>query len=131
MIVADAGALIAHLDAGDAHHDSVERILLDLADHPLGSSTITHAEVLVGPAAAGRLEEAMAALEALGIEELGLGPDAAPRLAALRAETGLKLPDCCVLLAARDTPPSALLTFDERLSVTARRYGLHVHGAPG
>lgn len=131
MIVADASALIAHLEAGDAHHDPVERILLDLADRPLRSSTSTLAEVLVGPAAAGRLEEARAALEILGVEELGLGADAPPRLAVLRAETGLKLPDCCVLLAARTTPGAALLTFDRRLGAVARRYGLGVHGAPG
>jgi hypothetical protein len=33
-----------------------------------------------------------------------------------RAETTLKMPDCCVLLAAEDAQANAVLTFDDRLA---------------
>ena len=123
MIVLDAAVLIAHLDAGDAHHDTAEAKLLEVAHQPFGASSITLAEVLVAPARAGRLAHARAALQSLGVSELGLSVDAAPRLAMLRAETSLKLPDCCVLLAAEDVP-GRVLTFDARLGREAARRGL-------
>lgn len=50
--------------------------------------------------------------------------DAPVRLATLRAETGLKLPDCCVLLAAQDAGAEAVLTFDEPLGREVERLGL-------
>lgn len=61
------------------------------------------------------------------LHEVPLAPDAAPRLAELRADTNLKLPDCCVLLAARDAPAQAILTFDERLAGVAERLGLSAY----
>jgi hypothetical protein len=64
------------------------------------------------------------ALRDLGVEEVPLGVDAASRLAVLRAETGLRLPDCCVLLAAQDAPAASILTFDGRLGAGARGLGL-------
>jgi hypothetical protein len=36
----------------------------------------------------------------------------------------LKLPDCCVLLAAEDGRADAVLTFDDRLRRAAKRLGL-------
>ena len=123
MIVLDATVLIAHLDNGDTHHDAAEARLLELAHEPFGASSITLAEVLVGPARAGRLANAQAALQALGVAELRLPVDAAERLAALRVATELKLPDCCVLLAAEDVQ-ARLLTFDARLAREAARRGL-------
>lgn len=124
MIVVDASVLIAQLDERDAHHDRARDRLLDLAAHPLGASPITIAEVLVGPARQGRLEEARAALRALEVAEIPLTAGASTRLAVLRAETRLRLPDCCVLLAAEEAPGRGLLTFDERLGETASRMGL-------
>jgi predicted nucleic acid-binding protein len=120
VIVLDASVLIAHLDARDVHHDAATAQLLDAADQQFGASSITLAEVLVAPARAGRLADAQAALRALGVTELTLRGDAAERLATLRAESELKLPDCCVLLAAEDTG-ATVLTFDDRLAGEARR----------
>jgi predicted DNA-binding protein (UPF0278 family) len=40
------------------------------------------------------------------------------------AGTGLKMPDCCVLLAAQDATAEAVLTFDEALAREAERLGL-------
>jgi predicted nucleic acid-binding protein len=47
------------------------------------------------------------------------------RLALLRAETGLKLPDCCVLLAAEQSG-AAVATFDDRLAGAVTRRGLRL-----
>jgi predicted nucleic acid-binding protein len=124
VIVVDASVLIAHLDAGDAQHEKAVERLLALAEQPLGCSPITLAEVLVGPAKSGRLEFARQAIADLGVTEVALAADAASRLASLRAETNLKLPDCCVLLAALDAGANGLLTFDDRLTREAARLGL-------
>lgn len=102
MIVLDASVLIAHLDERDTHHERASRLLAETGAEPLGASTITLAETLVGPTRAGRLEDIVSALGRLGVAELPLGDQAPARLARLRAEFGCKLPDCCVLLAAQD-----------------------------
>lgn len=123
MIVLDANVLIAHLDRRDAHHDLATERLLGAADDEFGASPITLAEVLVAPLRAGRLGDAQAALRALKVAELALPADAPERLAALRVETALKLPDCCVLLAAEEAQ-GAVLTLDEQLAREAARRSL-------
>jgi predicted nucleic acid-binding protein len=122
VTVVDASLIIALLDAGDAHHDRAVELLGDVAG-PLDASTLTVAEVLVGPARAGRLAAARSALAALGLAAVPIEADAAPRLAELRAETGLKLPDCCVLLAAENVAAGAVLSFDDRLRRAADALG--------
>jgi predicted nucleic acid-binding protein len=126
VIVIDASVLIAHLDENDALHERAIDALLNAADQPLGCSPITLAEVLVGPARAGRLRDAREAISDLGVTEVPLGEDAPARLAALRSETALKLPDCCVLLAAEDASAQAILTFDDRLARSAERRHLRL-----
>lgn len=39
--------------------------------------------------------------------------------------TALKLPDCCVILAAQQVP-GAILTFDDRLAAAAQRLAIEV-----
>jgi predicted nucleic acid-binding protein len=126
VIVVDASVLIAHLDENDALHDRAVDALLAAADHPLECSPITLAEVLVGPARAGRLRDARSAITDLGVAEIPLGDDAAGRLAELRADTALKMPDCCVLLAAEGGQAEAVLTFDDRLARAAHQRRLRV-----
>ncbi len=87
---------------------------------------ITLAEALVTPTRRGALGAARAGLARLGVDEVTLGEDAAVRLAELRAQTRLKLPDCCVLLAARDAGADMVATFDERLGAAAEGLGLSV-----
>jgi predicted nucleic acid-binding protein len=123
VIVLDASVLIAHLDRHDAHHETATTRLLAIADAPFGASSITLAEVLVAPTRAGSLPAARAALRTLDVAELPLPADAAEQLAALRVATALKLPDCCVLLAA-ETAGGAVLTFDDRLAREAAARGL-------
>lgn len=125
MIVLDASVLIAHLDQHDALHAAArERLRAAVKQRRrFGTSTITLAEVLVDPMRSGTLRSAQAALSALDVAELPLPANAAERLAALRTETALKLPDCCVLLAA-EVANGSVLTFDERLAREAAERGL-------
>lgn len=114
MIVLDASVLIAHLDERDAHHGMAGRLLAESGAEPLGASTVSLAETLVAPARAGRLADASVALERLGVIELTLGAQAPARLAQLRADTGRKLPDCAVLLAAQEND-GVVASFDAAL----------------
>lgn len=123
MIVLDASVLIAHLDGSDRHHEKARNLLEANSVVPLGASTITIAETLVSPARAGRLEAADGALHRLGVRELRFGPGAPGRLATMRAEVGLKMPDCCVLLAAQEHE-GIVASFDSALLAAVRKLGL-------
>lgn len=125
MIVLDASVLIAFLDSDDKHHAAAESLLIEAVDDDLVVNPLTLAEVLVAPARDGRLEPTQAALRDLEVDEFPFPADTAVRLARLRAATGLKMPDCCVLLAAEDAAAS-VATFDERLAQTAEARQLSV-----
>ncbi|MGI9032860.1 MAG: type II toxin-antitoxin system VapC family toxin [Acidimicrobiales bacterium] len=124
MIVVDASVLIGHFDAADAHHDRATR-LLQKAGEPLGASPISIAEVLVGPARAGQLDRATGALRELDVASVDFDQQASAGLAVLRARTNLKMPDCCVLLAAGQVN-GRIATFDGRLRSAARELGIVV-----
>ena len=123
MIVLDASVLIAHLDRNDAHHERAERLLSESAGETLAASTITLAEALVAGARTGQLRELREAIEQLGVSELLSGTDAHVRLAELRAQTGHKLPDCCVLLAAKEVG-GVVASFDSALTEAASSLAL-------
>lgn len=92
-------------------------------EQPLGASTITLAETLVSPARTGRIADAEAALQQLGVAELSLGDNTSGRLAGLRAEIGLKMPDCYVLLAAQEHE-GVVASFDTDLLEAASKLGI-------
>ena len=114
MIVLDAGVLIAYLDSDDAQHTLAADLLAREIDDDLAANPLTLAEVLVVPVRKGRLEEVQAALDDLEIQETPFPADTAVKLARLRAGTGLRMPDCCVLLAAEATG-ARVASFDEEL----------------
>lgn len=114
MIVLDASVLIAYLDGEDSQHAAAEALLMGAVDDDFAASSLTLAEVLVVPARDGRLDAVREALRELEVAELPFPAKSAVRLAQLRASTGLKLPDCCVLLAAEDVG-ARLACFDDRL----------------
>ncbi len=118
MIVLDASVLIAYLDSEDAHHTRAETLLAQEIDDDFAASSLTVAEVLVMPARQLRLDAAREALADLDVKELALAGDSAVKLAQLRASTGLKMPDCCVLLAAEDVQ-ARVASFDDRLNDAA------------
>lgn len=125
MIILDASVLIGHLDGHDGHHEQARALLTANAGTAFGASSISLAETLVAPARTGKLEIARDALAHLAVKELALGKEAPGRLAELRAETGLKLPDCCVLLAAQEHD-GTVASFDVDLSRQARNLGLTI-----
>lgn len=125
MIVLDASIVIGHLAAADAHHARATAFFREHADAEFVVHTLTLTEILVGPMRVGRVLEATRALASLGIGEWAPPTGGAARLAQLRVESGLELPDCCVIDAAIETG-SGLATFDERLASAARRSGLAV-----
>lgn len=123
MIVLDASVLIAHLDGSDRHHAKARNLLEANSSEAFGASPITLAETLVSPARAGRLGEAEIALRRLAVQELPLGEGVAGQLAEMRAKAGLKMPDCCVLLAAQEHE-AAIASFDIDLLSAGRKLGL-------
>ncbi len=125
MIVLDASVLTAHLDSTDALHDRAVALLMASGDEALAASALTLAEILVGPARTQRLDDATVALSRLEIATVPLDDAPPVRLATLRAATGLKLPDCCVLLAAERTN-AEIATFDLRLAAVAGQRGLAI-----
>jgi predicted nucleic acid-binding protein len=128
VIVLDASVLIGFLDSEDNHHAAAERLLTQAVDDDLAVNSLTLAEVLVAPVRNGRLEPVLGALHALEVQELPFPADTAVRLAQLRVTTGLKMPDCCVLLAAEETE-AGVASFDERLAQAAAMRNLPVLGS--
>jgi len=100
VIVLDASVLIGFIFDQDAHHAAAVALLRDEAGNAFGVSPVTLAEALVAPTRLGRLAAAERMLLEIGVTEIPLPRDAALQLAKLRVESGLKMPDCCVLLAA-------------------------------
>ena len=125
MIILDASVLIALFDGSDQHHREATDLIEHTSHEPLGISPLTLAEVLVGPTRSGVLPVALSLVSQLGITTIGLGSDASLRLALLRTNTNLKLPDCCVLLAAEESG-GRLATFDNSLRGAAERLGMAV-----
>lgn len=124
MIALDASVVIAHLSSRDPHHPAAGRFFRAHLDAEFIMHPLTLTEVLVGPIRAGAGSAAEHHLAELGIVEWVPRPGAA-RLARIRAETSLKLPDCCVLDAAVENG-AALATFDERLAKAAESFGVEV-----
>ncbi len=125
MITLDASVVIAHLYPQDPHHHAATVFLLDHADEPMLMHSLNLAEVLIGGVRAGRGQELLDDLRAIGIQVADHQAEEPIRLATLRVETGLRLPDCCVLNTALTTN-STLATFDERLASVARSRHLSV-----
>ncbi|WP_430644820.1 type II toxin-antitoxin system VapC family toxin [Agromyces sp. GXS1127] len=125
VIVLDASVVIAHLASHDAHHADATQFFREHPDEGFLLHAMTLTEVLVGPIRVGRGAVAQQHLGSLGIAEWSPGEGGAFRLARLRVETGLKLPDCCVLDAAMTTR-HPLATFDDRLARAAAEVGVAV-----
>ena len=128
MITLDASVVIALLNPHDPHHQAAVDYLRESATEDLVIHSLNLAEVLVGGARAGRGPEMVADLEAIGLRVADRSDGEPLRLANLRANSGLKLPDCCALDTALSTA-STLATFDESLAKAARQH--HITVTPG
>jgi len=117
VIAMDACVFIAHLNPADPYHRPATEVLLSGEPGRILVHTITLAEVLVG----GVRDD----LRAAGITDAPSDEDESLRLAELRAGSGLKLPDCCVLdVALRHR--ASLATFDTHLAAEAAKRGVSV-----
>lgn len=125
MIVLDASVVIAHFSMHDRHHAAATEFFRAHSDEDFAVHSLTLTEILVGPIRAGREGFALQQFAGLGITEWVPGTSGAARLARLRVETRLKLPDCCVLDAAIVTQ-STLATADARLAAAAASIGVRV-----
>ena len=125
MIAMDASVLIAHLNPADPHHQAATAILLAGTPGHMLVHTITLVEVLVGGVRIGRGASMYDDLRAAGIAVAPHDDQEPLRLAELRASSGLKLPDCCVLDLAIHHHAS-LATFDDALAAAARKRGVPV-----
>ena len=125
MIVLDASVLIGYLDAGDAHHDRATALLTREVDDDFAVDLLTLAELLVAPTRTGQRDTVLSILADLAVETLPFPEGAAVTLAQLRAETVLKMPDCCVLLSVLDQQ-ARLASFDDRLVKAAHTRGVDV-----
>ena len=129
MIALDASLLIAHFDPADAHHGVASQLLDDVATEPLIAHGLTIAEVLVGGVRVSRGMQMLADLQSIGVR-LAPRDDGEPlRLAGLRADTGLGLPDSCVLDIALGNG-ATLATLDDRLARSAGRLGVKLMPTP-
>lgn len=120
MIVLDASVVIAFLDPDDRHHPRAADLLEERAADGFRMHQLTLAEVLVGSVRAGRGNQLLNDLTSIGVVTTSSEP---LTLAELRATTGLKMPDCCVLAVAQHWS-LPLATFDEQLARVARDLGV-------
>lgn len=125
MIVLDASVLIGYLDADDVHHDRATALLIREIDDDFAVNVLTLAEILVVPTRTGQRDRVLTMLTDLAVETLHLPEESAVTLAQIRAETALKMPDCCVLLSALHRQ-ARLASFDDRLVQAALARGVDV-----
>jgi predicted nucleic acid-binding protein len=130
VIILDASVLIGHFESADLHHPQARALLKAHLTDTFASSVVTLAEVYVGAFRAGQADRLDQLLAQLAIRSLELPADAAHRLGELRATTGLKMPDCCVLYTAV-RHNAAIATFDDTLAKRAKNIGLTVAPAAG
>lgn len=125
MIVLDASVLIGFFETPDEHHDNAVALLRRCAAEDFGVSPLTLAEFLVGAARRGdrHLTEAERWLDSIHLAQVALTEESPRQLAQLRVASGLPLPDCAVLHAARQAGGS-VASFDTRLCRAAEELGI-------
>lgn len=125
VVVLDASALIALYDSKDAHHLWALEMFRDTLSFELMMPVLTYAEVLVHPIRANLRSRFEKSIRGLGISFSELLAEDTLRLAELRVETKLRMPDVVVLHQALKTSGS-LATTDKGLALAARKLGLGV-----
>lgn len=125
MIIADASWVISLRDSADDHHQKAVETNAAIEEEVMALHQLTFSECLVGPARLGVLDDAASALLA-AFEIVDPDDDSPIRWAALRASTGLRLPDAVVLDTALRQRARGIATFNRRLADRTRAAGLAV-----
>lgn len=122
MIILDACVLIALTDATNSCHAEA-RSIMSAADR-FAITALTGAEVMVYPmpSAVGTWADLF---RDLGIEVVPITANDMAAIAALRRQSGLKMPDALVLWLASQRQ-ACVATFDQRLAAKAGEYRLAV-----
>lgn len=123
LVVLDASALIALVSSKDPHHKWALEMFRDTASFELQMSALTQAEVLVHPARAGKLEKFLKLIRGLGLEITPIEEADASKLASIRSNTNLKMPDAVVLNQALKVNGS-IATTDNKLAKVAKSKGV-------
>src|SRR3954451_8871070 len=104
VVVFDSDVLIGFLNAADAHHaDAVQLVRDSLAPGTRRMiNAVNYSEILIGPIKAGKeqRDHVDGMLGHFSIETIVVDMALAGRAAAVRARTGLKLPDAYALATA-------------------------------
>jgi predicted nucleic acid-binding protein len=119
VVVFDSDVLIGFLNATDKHHQDARgwmQTALKRGTRRL-LSAVNHSEILIGPLRAGQQDRVDEMLARFGIETITIDMDLARRAAAVRARTGLKLPDAyalatCIHAEHRGLSDVRLASFD-------------------
>lgn len=129
-LILDASSLIALMNSGDRHHHWAVGVFTQTLDYDLVIPALTLAEAMVHPVRAGKLSQFERSVEKLGLTTSAMLADSAAQLAALRAKTNLKMPDCVVLhealLARKADALTAIATTDNALAIEAVKAQLTV-----
>ncbi|WP_353953836.1 PIN domain-containing protein [Knoellia sp. S7-12] len=117
--------LIGYFERSDERHDAAVDLVRRHRDQPFGSSPLTLAEFLAGPARRGErfTDDALGRLDRLAVRQIALNDDSPVGLARLRASSRLPMPDCAVLHAAQQVG-GAVASFDTRLCRAAEELGI-------
>ncbi|MDR1824628.1 MAG: PIN domain-containing protein [Bifidobacteriaceae bacterium] len=113
----DASIVVAWQDANEPHHN--DAVALIKAFPHLVLHTVNLAEVLAGMPRS-QWPGVWTRLQAIGFE---IHFTSADEMAAAKQDTRLKMPEACVIAAARARRADVVLTFDDRLKAAARRFG--------
>lgn len=134
VVVFDSDVLIGFLNRDDPHHQAaVQRVRESLAPGLRRLlCAVNYAEIMVGPVRAGAeaREVVWQMLVQFNIETINVDMDLAGRAAAVRARTGLKLPDAFAVATAihaehRGWEDVELASFDD--AVVKAHAGLQSH----
>lgn len=130
IVVFDSDVLIGFLNADDRQHAAalkwMEAALVPGTRRLV--SAVNYSEILIGPVKAGKQDVVEEMMVRFGIETITVDMDLARRAAAVRARTGLKLPDAyalatCIHAERRGLSDVQLASFDK--AVLAAHAELH------
>ena len=111
----DTSIVIGALNRDDALHEAASQAVRTGRDrHALAISTLTYAEILVGPLRAGGRAVEVVERFAAQLRIVDLSPDIARLAAELRAGRGLKLPDAVILATGLRLEADMIVTADAR-----------------
>jgi predicted nucleic acid-binding protein len=133
VVVFDSHVLIGFLNAHDAHHAAAVQLMREslASGNRRLLCAVNYSEILVGPLRTGTDDVVERMLERFGIETIAVDAGLARRAAAVRARTGLLLPDAYALATAvqaeqRGLSGVRLASFDQQVL----RASAELHGGP-